>query len=406
MRKYLTTGKTMRRAVTGLLLLALLAWSAPSQALDKVRISAFQGSFVALPLYVAKEYKLFEKHGLEAELIYGTGIQVTNILVGRSADYGAFAIEHGINLLGKGQDLKLLVVCQSLTPYGLIVRNEVPTPNIDKPYPEMLKDLKGLKLGVSTLGAGTDTMLRYLLDQVGIKPSEVQILPVGATGAQVAGLKNGTIDGAMSFEPAQSEAVQELKIAKMVLDLQGGQGPEIFRDFAYNGLWTTGAYLKGTSPGARPGRRDRGGAGDDQRPGTDRENPQGREDDNMRGIPRTCCAATSRNIGGFFAQSGRRRRSSMSRPICKAPGFLRTRFRTTTSSRPKSCRKSSTRPRHARSEQHDERRKSLGRHAALAVDDLAEIETAPDTFRQRVMIARIALCAARSRYGKAPCRAG
>jgi NitT/TauT family transport system substrate-binding protein len=245
-----------RRAAPGLLLLtvllfSVLAWSTPSQALDKLRISAFQGSFVALPLYVANEYKLFEKHGLDVELIYGTGIQVTNILVGRSADYGAFAIEHGINLLGKGQDLKLLVVCQSLTPYGLIVRNEVPTPNIDKPYPEMLKDLKGLKLGVSTLGAGTDTMLRYLLDQAGIKSSEVQILPVGATGAQVAGLKNGTLDGAMSFEPAQSEAVTALKIAKMVLDLEGGQGPEMFRDYAYNGLWTTGAYLKGHQEQAR-----------------------------------------------------------------------------------------------------------------------------------------------------------
>ena len=223
MRKQRTTGEMMRRAVTGLLLLALLAWSAPSQALDKVRISAFQGSFVALPLYVAKEYKLFEKHGLDAELIYGTGIQVTNILVGRSADYGAFAIEHGINLIGKGQDLKLLVVCQSLTPYGLIVRNEVPTPNIDKPYPEMLKDLKGLKLGVSTLGAGTDTMLRYLLDQVGIKPSEVQILPVGATRA--AGrrpqerhdrrrdvVRAGPVGGGAG-----------LKIAKMVLDLRVGR---------------------------------------------------------------------------------------------------------------------------------------------------------------------------------------
>ena len=241
----------MRRAGAALLLLAVLAWSTPSQALDKVKISAFQGSFVALPLYVAKEYRLFEKHGLDVELIYGTGIQVTNILVGRSADYGAFAIEHGINLIGKGQDLKLLVVCQGLTPYGLIVRNDVPTPNIDKPYPEMLKDLKGLKLGVSTLGAGTDTMLRYLLDQAGIKPSEVQILPVGGPGPQVAGIKNGTLDGAMSYEPAQSEAVQGLKIAKMILDLEGGQGPELFRDYAYNGLWTTGAYLKAHADQAR-----------------------------------------------------------------------------------------------------------------------------------------------------------
>ncbi len=236
--------RIMRRACAAGLVLASLTWASPSRALDNVKISAFQGSFVALPLYVAQAFKLFEKHGVEAELIYGTGIQVTNILLGGSADFGAFAVEHGINLLGKGQDLRLLVVCQGSTPYGLIVRNDVPTPNLGKPYPEMLKDLKGLKLGVSTLGAGTDTMLRYLLDQAGIKPSEVQILPVGGPGPQVAGIKNGVIDGALSYEPAQSEAVDGLKIAKMVLDMEGGQGPEMFRDYAYNGVWTTGAYLK------------------------------------------------------------------------------------------------------------------------------------------------------------------
>lgn len=241
----------VRHLGAAVLLLAGMIWASPSQALDKVRISAFQGSFVALPLYVAQAFKLFEKHGVEAELIYGTGIQVTNILVGGSADFGAFAIEHGINLMGKGQDLRLLVVCQGATPYGLIVRNDVPTPNRDKPYPEMLKDLKGLKLGVSTIGAGTDTMLRYLLHQAGIEPSDVQILPVGGVGAQVAGIKNGVIDGALSFEPAQSEAVDGLKIAKMVLDMEGGQGPEMFRDYAYNGVWATSTYLKQHPESAR-----------------------------------------------------------------------------------------------------------------------------------------------------------
>jgi len=243
--------RILRRACAAVAIVAGVAWASPSQALDTVRISAFQGSFVALPLYVAQAFGLFAKHGIEAELIYGTGIQVTNILVGGSADFGAFAIEHGITLLGKSQDLRLLVVCQGPTPYGLIVRNDVPTPNLGKPYPEMLKDLKGLKLGVSTIGAGTDTMLRYLLRQAGIEPSEVQILPVGGVGPQVAGIKNGVIDGALSFEPAQSEAVNGLKIAKMVLDMEGGQGPEMFRDYAYNGVWTTGAYLKAHPDRAR-----------------------------------------------------------------------------------------------------------------------------------------------------------
>jgi len=233
-----------RHSIAALLLAVSIVWATPSLALDRVKISAFQGTFVALPLYVAQAYKLFEKHGIEAELIYGTGIQVTNILVGGSADFGAFAIEHGITLIGKGQDLRLAVVCQGATPYGLIVRNAVPTPNLGKPYPEMLKDMKGLKLGVTTIGAGTDTMLRYLLRQAGLSPSDVQIMPIGNVGPQVAGLKNGVIDGALGTEPAQSEAVQGLKIAKMVLDMQGGQGPEMFRDYAYNGVWATSATLK------------------------------------------------------------------------------------------------------------------------------------------------------------------
>ncbi len=234
----------LRQACATLVMLSCLSWASPSQALDQVRISAFQGAFVNLPLYVAQAYKLFEKHGVEAELLYGTGIEVTNIMVGGSADFGAFAVEHGITIIGKGQDVRLLVVNQTLPPYGLVVRNDVPTPNAGKPYPEMLKDMKGLKLGITTIGAATDTTLRYLLKQVGINPSDVQIIPVGAQGPQVAGLKNGLIQGALATEPAQSEAVNGLKIAKMVLDIQGGEGPEIFHDYAYNGVWTTGAFLK------------------------------------------------------------------------------------------------------------------------------------------------------------------
>ena len=110
--------RIMRRGCAAVLLLAGASWASPSQALDKVRISAFQGFFVALPFYVAQAFKLFEKHGVEAELIYGTGIQGTNIQVGGSSDFGAFAIEHGITLMGKDQDLRLLVVCQGPTPYG------------------------------------------------------------------------------------------------------------------------------------------------------------------------------------------------------------------------------------------------------------------------------------------------
>src|SRR5260221_7680424 len=50
-------------------------WQVGAQAVESVKIAAFDGSFINFPLYVANDLHLFEKHGVNAELIYGTGIQ-------------------------------------------------------------------------------------------------------------------------------------------------------------------------------------------------------------------------------------------------------------------------------------------------------------------------------------------
>jgi ABC-type nitrate/sulfonate/bicarbonate transport system substrate-binding protein len=51
----------------------------PAGAAEKVKMSVFQANLCCFPVYVAQHMKLFEKHGVEVELVYGTGIQVTNI---------------------------------------------------------------------------------------------------------------------------------------------------------------------------------------------------------------------------------------------------------------------------------------------------------------------------------------
>src|ERR1700689_5043084 len=84
--------------------------TAPAAALDQVKLSVFQSNFCCFAVYVAKHLKLFDKHGVGVDLVYGTGIQPANIFVSGSADAGAFAVEHGVAVSCKGQDLKLLVV--------------------------------------------------------------------------------------------------------------------------------------------------------------------------------------------------------------------------------------------------------------------------------------------------------
>jgi NitT/TauT family transport system substrate-binding protein len=228
-------------------LVAVLAFAfagTPAGAGEKVKMSTFQANLCCFTVYVAQHLKLFEKHGVDVELVYGTGIQVANIMVSGSAEVGAFAVEHGVAVASKGQDVKLLVLNQQLPPLSLIVRNEVATPNAGKAYPEMVRDLKGLKIGISSAGASTDTTLQYLLREAGLDPKkDVSILPVGDPNTMLAALKNGVIDGAMAVEPTQTAALHGVKIAKMVVDVEGGGAP-LFKEYAYNGMFVRSAFLK------------------------------------------------------------------------------------------------------------------------------------------------------------------
>jgi NitT/TauT family transport system substrate-binding protein len=145
----------------------------------------------------------------------------------------------------KGQDLKLIVLQQQLPPLSLIVHNDVPTPNADKPYPQNLIDLKGLKIGISGRGASTDTATRFMLREAGLDPDkDVTIMPVGDPGTMLASLKNKVIDAAMAVEPTQTAAVQSLKFAKTMVDIEGGGGPNVFHPYAYNGVFVHSAFLK------------------------------------------------------------------------------------------------------------------------------------------------------------------
>ncbi len=95
-------------AMTTTLTMAL--FTAPAMALEQIKMSIFQSNFCCFAVYVAKHLKLFEKHGVDVELVYGTGIQPANIFVSGSAESGAFAVEHGVTVSSKGQDLKLIVL--------------------------------------------------------------------------------------------------------------------------------------------------------------------------------------------------------------------------------------------------------------------------------------------------------
>lgn len=213
--------------------------TAGGEELIDVSLAAFRASFVNYPVYVALSEGFFEENGCSVDVTYASGADVITSVVAGAVDFGAPALEHAVNLRDEGRPVKIIAQNQSLTPFTVIVSEDVPTPNEDAPYPEMLKDLEGLKLGVSSLGAGTDRTLRFLLEEAGLNPdTDVTITPVGGPDTQLPALEQGTIDGTMAFEPIQSQAIHGIGGFKPVLDMQGGEGPDMFKEYAYNGIVT------------------------------------------------------------------------------------------------------------------------------------------------------------------------
>lgn len=234
------------RGLGGLTWLCFVAtFAAGARADDTLKIAAFDGAFVNFPLYVATDLHLFDKHGVHAELVYGLGSQAPTMVMSGATQSGGFAVEHGLLLMGKGQQLKLLVLCQSNPPFDLIVRKDFALPNLAAGFPKSVTDLKGLRLGISAPGASADTGLRLLLSQAGLDPErDVKIVSIGDSMTQLAALQNRTVDGAMAFEPIQTQAVLGMQTYQSVVKLEKGDaGPQIYREYAFNGLFARKDYI-------------------------------------------------------------------------------------------------------------------------------------------------------------------
>jgi NitT/TauT family transport system substrate-binding protein len=62
-------------------------------------------------------------------------------------------------------------------------------------------DLKGKKIGVTAPGSSTNVMVNFSLAKVGLKPTDVSIIGVGAGNGAVAAMRSGQIDAISNLDP-------------------------------------------------------------------------------------------------------------------------------------------------------------------------------------------------------------
>jgi NitT/TauT family transport system substrate-binding protein len=170
-----------------------------AQALEKPKIAIAVGGknlLYYLPLSIAESLGYFKAEGLEVTISdFAGGSRALQAVVGGSADVVSGAFEHTLNMQVKGQRLRAFAL-QGRAPQIVLGINPKTMSGYKSPA-----DLKGKKIGVTAPGSSTNIVANFVLAKVGVKPSEVSIIGVGAGNGAVAAMRSGQIDAISNLDP-------------------------------------------------------------------------------------------------------------------------------------------------------------------------------------------------------------
>ncbi len=207
-------------ALRSLLLVLLffgLASQVQGQQLRKVHVAIPAISPASTTFVVAKERGYYRDEGLEPELIVMPAATAMQALIGGNVEFATVG-GAGLPPVLRGAPVRFLFTTFNRPMFWLY----------SKPDIRSIKDLRGKKVGVSSLGSGPDSLLRDLLKRHGMEGGrDVVIMPMGAGIARFVALRAGSVEGAMLSIPsnfmAEEAGFRELVsfIKQDLVELQG-----------------------------------------------------------------------------------------------------------------------------------------------------------------------------------------
>ena len=193
-------------AIRGVLAASLLAAAALAAHAETITVTHWGAAFYGAPYAVAMEKGFFKEKGVDVTGILtstGGGTSVRNTLAG-DLPYGEVALSAAIEAINNGQPLKIInSAVESVGDILWIVRQDSTLKSI--------KDIVGKKVGFTSPGSVTNMLILMAMKAQGIDPKQVQLVPAGGIGANLAAVLSGAIDTGMSGEPVWSENKSKVK---------------------------------------------------------------------------------------------------------------------------------------------------------------------------------------------------
>jgi ABC-type nitrate/sulfonate/bicarbonate transport system substrate-binding protein len=160
---------------------------------QKITINFPTRSGASWPLFIAKEGGYYQKHGLDANLVFATHPSGVAMVISGEAHMSSYSLESSMQ--ASARDSSLVMVGNSLNKavFALIARKEF----------NSAKELRAKRIAVSQIGDPPYNYGIALLRKFGLNSRDVQWVPIGTdVNGRVAALESGRVDATMLTAPA------------------------------------------------------------------------------------------------------------------------------------------------------------------------------------------------------------
>lgn len=161
-----------------------------SPAQERVRLALSVRNVVFLPFYYAKDTKIFDKHGLNVELIQmRSDLQLAGLASGE-VDYTPSVGPAGA-AFANGLPVRALAVLYRAPLFSLVAPATLAS----------AKSLEGKKVAVSRIGSESHRYGSLMIENGGADPKRVTFIQTGSTTVSLTAIQQGAVDAAVLSPP-------------------------------------------------------------------------------------------------------------------------------------------------------------------------------------------------------------
>lgn len=180
------------------------------------------------PMWIAVEKGFWAAQGLEVELTTLGTNEAVAALVSGSLDVLMCPTDTCVTALSKGASIRQVNDYLVEAPYNLMARAD---------QYSSVDDLRGKRVAVSSLSAGTGSLAKIMLRARGLGPDDYQLVQAGGNPQRYVALQSGGVDAALLSDPINFSAVAEGYRSLLSFS-------DVVPDYSFTSDWVLNSWLE------------------------------------------------------------------------------------------------------------------------------------------------------------------